>query len=229
MYRLYSRVKPPHQDEPQAQVVHNPSEDPLPPISDKPDWHPSPVRNTRLFRRFFRDPAKSDAGNLVKPVYWDFREDGVSWPVSLEKDDAPLERLLTNHSYEEALSLCSIDPSPARDEPIVRIYNGFSKAATIGPEAEDTDYNDTTGRYGSGSARIPADQVLPAPRPMQVDRQPAALNLDTRNNEVDKEDAQYEQFGSWWKALSPEQRRAILEESRQAKQTGYASQSRRRR
>ncbi|KAF3803344.1 hypothetical protein GCG54_00004511 [Colletotrichum gloeosporioides] len=56
---------------------------------------------------------------------------------------------------------------------------------------------------GSVGARIPADQALPAPRPMRVDQRPAVLDLSNRDDEGYRA-LQNRRFERWCNALFPE-------------------------
>uniref|UniRef100_L2FAP3 Uncharacterized protein n=1 Tax=Colletotrichum fructicola (strain Nara gc5) TaxID=1213859 RepID=L2FAP3_COLFN len=139
---------------PQAQEAGNPPERPLPPIPSEKTvppkkvassknavppkeavpsknivWHESQVQNSRHFQRFYHDPAKYAARNLltpadmataarIAPFYSDLQENELPWPKAWETDAAPLKRKLVHHSWKEALKRNGIDPPPARDGPI---------------------------------------------------------------------------------------------------------------
>ncbi|KAF3803820.1 hypothetical protein GCG54_00011658 [Colletotrichum gloeosporioides] len=157
------RERPP----PQVQEAGNPPERPLPPIpsekavpskkaasskkasssknavpSENIVWHESQVQNSRHFQRFYHDPAKYAARNLltpadmataarIAPFYSDLQENELPWPKAWETDAAPLKRKLVHHSWKEALKRNGIDPPPARDGPI---DNGVDKEGGVSEE-----------------------------------------------------------------------------------------------
>ncbi|KAK1843653.1 hypothetical protein CCHR01_13720 [Colletotrichum chrysophilum] len=144
---------PPERPLPQAQEAGNPPARPLPPIpsekavpskktassknavpakeavpSENIVWHESQVQNSRHFQRFYHDPAKYAARNLltpadmataarIAPFYSDLQDNELPWPKAWETDAAPLKRKLVHHSWKEALKRNGIDPPPARDGP----------------------------------------------------------------------------------------------------------------
>ncbi|KAI8175168.1 hypothetical protein K4K51_007841 [Colletotrichum sp. SAR 10_75] len=110
-----------------------PSKNSVPPKEAVPSknivWHESQVQNSRHFQRFYHDPAKYAARNLltpadmataarIAPFYSDLQENELPWPKAWETDAAPLKRKLVHHSWKEALKRNGIDPPPARDGPI---------------------------------------------------------------------------------------------------------------
>ncbi|KAF4836070.1 hypothetical protein CGCSCA4_v012440 [Colletotrichum siamense] len=176
---------PPERPLPQAQEAGNPPARPLPPIPSEKAvpskktassknaapakeavpsknivWHESQVQNSRYFQRFYYDPAKYAARNLltpadmataarIAPFYSDLQENELPWPKAWETDAAPLKRKLVHHSWKEALKRNGIDPPPARDGPIdngsSNGSDGVDKEGGVSKEGlsdSDADYAD---------------------------------------------------------------------------------------
>ncbi|KAJ3954655.1 hypothetical protein N0V92_008844 [Colletotrichum tropicale] len=173
---------------PQTQEAGNPPERPLPPIPSEKAvppkkatssknaipakeavpsknivWHESQVQNSRHFQRFYHDPAKYAARNLltpadmataarIAPFYSDLQENELPWPKAWETDAAPLKRKLVHHSWKEALKRNGIDPPPARDGPI---DNGPDNSPSNGKDGVDKE----GGVSEEGLSNSDADQA----------------------------------------------------------------------